>query len=180
MGGTGRTDWYMLTAGKWEGPPGLDLCPHSLLTIPGQPGKQGGAELPLLAVASRSCWCAFSHLLLFNASAVRQLPPLDSNFKRKREGETQQFMPLTVTFSSTARAFPISMTPSQPLLRPWRPAVIGHVVYQKMHCHFWETGKQGSVKTGKESWNICTFGRCENFWNFKPETPSYNCSFWVN
>lgn len=39
MGGTGRTDWYMLTAGKLEGPPGLDLCPHNLLTMPGQPGK---------------------------------------------------------------------------------------------------------------------------------------------
>lgn len=179
MGGTGRTVWYMLTAGKWEGAPGLDLCPHNLLTVLGQAGKQGGAELhPWLLPAETadlpSAICPCSLLLLF-ASFL-----LWTGTSKEKGGRDTALTPLTVTFSSRARVFPISKAPSQPLLRPWWLSLIGHVVYQKTHFHVWETGKQGSVKTGKGSWNIYTFDRCENVWNFKPETPRHNFSFWVN
>jgi len=49
------------------------------------------AALPL------AIWSSSLLLLL----SVCQLPPLDSKLKGKREGETRQFTPLAVAFSST-------------------------------------------------------------------------------
>lgn len=173
----GGTAWYMLTAGKWEGTPWLDLCPQNLLTVLGQAGKQGGAELPLLAAARRNCWCAFSHLLLLTASALYQLPPLDRNLKAQGRERHSSSHPVTSPQQPEHFPFPRhhpSLTQTLKAFCNWA------LVYQKIHFHFWETGKQGSVKSGKGTWNIYAFSTCENFWNFKPEKLRYKCSFWVN
>lgn len=128
-----------------RGAPWVGFVPSQSTDCPGtaREARRGWVHCWLLPAETAdlpSAICSCPLLLLFSSFLLWTVT------QRKREGEAQQ---LTLTFSSTARAFPISMTPSQPLLRPWRPSLIGHVVYQKTHFHFWETGNKVLFKLGK-------------------------------
>lgn len=146
-----------------RGGPWVGFVPSQSTDCPGTSRKARRGWAATVGCCQQKLLICLQPLALVHCFCCLPASSSGEELQRKREGETQQLTPLTVTFSWRARAFPTSMTPSQPLLRPWRPSLIGHVVYQKIHFHFWETGKQGSGKTGKGSCSIYTVGRLKIF-----------------